>query len=170
MNFLGMGRPKMVITEPASPALAAEQRWISHHRQCSVCSQPVRRFFYSFFIYWVNLARAEVLSWQNWLVKSSIDIGQRAVLVAQCGACSPWPGSPGPPPSFCTPLSFSPRPKGVSRIADAVGLKETTGIQTPSQIWWLLGDASGHPDFTQPASVMYLPPKVPLLTTTITHF
>lgn len=48
MNFLGMGRPEMVITEPASPALAAERRWISHHRQCSICSQPIGSFFTHF--------------------------------------------------------------------------------------------------------------------------
>lgn len=90
MNILGKGPPKMGITKPASPVLAMEQ---------SVVDQPppsmqhlfstLGEFFYSFFIYWVNLACAEVLSWQKRAVKSPIDTGHRAVLVAQCGACSP---------------------------------------------------------------------------------
>lgn len=64
---------RMVITKPAVHGLAAEQQWISHHCQCSVCLQPFG-VLCLFFIYWVNLACAEVLSWPNWAVKSSIDV------------------------------------------------------------------------------------------------
>lgn len=74
------GPARMVITEPAFHGLAVEQQWISHHHQCSVCLQPFQSslcFFY--YYYWVNLARAEVLSWQNWAVKSPIDVRKEQV-------------------------------------------------------------------------------------------
>lgn len=53
--------------------------WSSHHHQCSVCLQPFQSSLLFFFIYWVNLARAEVLSWQNWAVKSPIDVRKEQV-------------------------------------------------------------------------------------------
>lgn len=120
----------------------------------------------SFFIYGVNLARAEVLSWRNQAVKSLLMPAKsrfggtmwRLFLTAR----QPWA-----PLSLSTTLASSARQKGVSCTSNPVALRKTVGIQHR----WILGDVSGHPDFTQQALVTHLTPKPHFGgLTTRTHF